>query len=406
MQRLSHLLRGGIAVAVATAALGIAPAVVSSASAAGSVTAECQTARTAYNTARSQQVASGKAVKKARKAFRKAKAKHQPVKIRKTRKVLKKAIARHQARVKVTKARGARMGYACAAPNSAVRANGAGRILGLLALADGLDLNVIDLDQLTGVLDRFLPGLADQLTPAQLGALLTGFNAVAGSGEFTNALSILGGAFSPADIASLLGGAASPELLTDLADHLLGELGGLGGLPLPSSFDPTDALETLAGLFGGLDPTQLGQLVGLVTTALGGGSALDVDQLTDLLDGLVPGLTDDLDPAALTAILGAVNGGGLDASTLTNLLGGAFSVGDITSVLGGTAGTALLGEVIAQVMAQLGTLNGGAFEVPAGLDLSTLTALVSTVTDLVDAVTGGGAIPVVCGIVPIPLLCP
>ncbi|MBO9521955.1 MAG: hypothetical protein J7518_10505 [Nocardioidaceae bacterium] len=405
-RRLSHLLRSGIAVAVATAALGIAPAIVSSASA-GSVSAECQAARTAYATARSQQTAAGKAVAKARKALKKARHQHRPAKVRKAKKALRVATVRYQARVKATKSRGARMGYACSAPSSATRANGTGRTLALLALADGLDLGVIDLGQLTGLLERFLPGLADDLSPAQLSALLTGFNAVAGSGlSLANAATILGGAFSPADLTALLGGAAGPELLSDLAEHLLGQLTGLGGLPIPGGFDPGDVLETLSGLLGGLDAAQLGQLLGLVTTALGGGSALDLGQLTDLLDGLVPGLSDGLDPATLTAILGAVNGGGLDAGTLTNLLGGAFSAGEITQVLGGTAGTALLGAVIAQVMAQLGTLDGGAFELPTGLDLTTLTNLVSTVTDLLDAVTGGGIIPVVCGIVPIPLVCP
>lgn len=409
---LSHQLRAGLAVAVAATALSFAPAVTSSATAAPAVatadSAECAAAKTALAQARAQQRAAKARLVKARKALRKAQKAHQPVKVRRAKKAVKRAAAAHRARTKAANYRGVRMSYACASPTSAVRANGTGQKIALLALAEGLSIDALDIGQLTAVLDRFLPGVADQLTEGQLTALLTGFNTVAGLGDLdpSDALALLGGSFSAADITSLLEGAAGPELIGSLAEHILGQLGGLGGgLPLPADFDPTGVFETFLGLFGGLDATQLGQLLALVTAAVGGGSGFDLEQLTGLLDTLSPGLSDQLDPADLTAMLGAFNGE-ISADTLSNLLGGAFSLEQLTALLGGTGGTALVGELIAQVMAQLGTLGGGAFELPTGLDLEALTALVSTVTDLIDALTGGGVLPVICGIIPLPGLCP
>lgn len=413
---LSHPARAVLASAVAATALSLAPVVAQPASAApavvvaeGTESAECLAARTALAQARAAQRTARATLLKARTALRNAKAAGSATKVRVAKKAVSTATVRYRARTTSVYYRGGRMSYACAAPTSAAKAKGAGKTLALLALADGLPIGAIGLDQLTALLDRFLPGVSEDLTDAQLTALLAGFNAVAGSGGVAplDAITLLSSAFGPAEITALLGGLAGPELIAELAGHILGQLGGLGGgLPLPGDFDPTDVLETLTGLFGELDPAQLGQLLALVSAAVGGGSTFDLGQLTGLLDTLVPGLSDQLDPAVLTALLGGLNGGGLDAGTLANLLGGAFSVEQLTSVLGGTASTALVGEVIAQVMAQLGTLGGGAFELPAGLDLEALTSLVATVTDLLDALTGGGVLPVICGIIPLPGLCP
>ena len=366
------------------------------------VTAECAAAQAGLANAKAKKVKAKKSLRKARKSLRKAKKTHRPVKIRKAKKVRARAKHRFVNRSRAVRTQNKRVAYACSAPTSSTRASATGQKLDLLVLATGTVGETVDLVQLNALLDRLLPGVGSQLTPGQLSALLTGFNA--GPLSLDDATALLDGTFSPTELQSLLAGTASPELVLALADHVIGQLSLASGLPVPGSFDPTDLLETIAGVFGGLDAAQLGTLLGLLTSSVGADpSAFDLAELTGLLDGLLPGVSDLLDPAQLTAMLGALNGGGLDVSTLSNLLGGQFSAAELQQVLNGTADDALVGEVIAHVVAQLGTVGGGGLELPGTIDPATLLSLVSTVTDLVDDVLGGvlGGDAGVCTLLPI-----
>jgi hypothetical protein len=296
-----------------------------------------------------------------------------------------------------------RVGYACSSSTSAAHATGTGMKLDLVATATGVVTQVIDQAQLTELLDRLLPGIADQLEPGQLTALLTGFNS--GPLSLEDATALLGSSFSAEEIQALVDGTADPALVLELVEHVIGQLGGLAaGFPIPGSFDPTDLFETFAGMFGNLDAAQLGGLVDLLLTAAGqDGATLDSTELANLLDGLIPGSSSLLDPAEFTSMLDAVNAGSLDAGTLTNLLGGQFSDVQIQQVLDGTASTDLVGEVLANVLAQLGTIGGGDLAVPDALDATALQDLVDTVTGLVSDVLGGvlGGGGGVCTLLPI-----
>ncbi|RNL60429.1 hypothetical protein EFK50_19025 [Nocardioides marmoriginsengisoli] len=404
--------QAALCVLAVTVGLTVAPSLLVSADASSNrssaVSAACTSAKNALTQAKRQQKAAKASVLKARKAVKKAKHTHRPAKVRKAKKALARSNARYNTWSNAVTKRQSRVGQACAAPTSAARANGIGKQLSLLGLGSGLDLGAIDASQLTSLLNQLLPGVTTNLDAGRLTALLSGFNA-GNDLDATDALALLSGVFSPSQILALLEGTASPELLTDLAEHLVGQLSGLAGsFPIPGGFDPTGLFQTFAGMFGGLGPAQLGSLLQLVTGALGSGATtFDLGQLTSLLDSLIPGASDQFDAGQLTSMLGALNGGGLSAGTLSNLLGGQFSITQLQSVISGTAGQALLGTVIAQVMAQVATAGAGGLALPGVLDLTTLTNLVTTVTSLLTSLTGGGGVlPIVCGLIPLPLLCP
>ena len=402
--------QSALCVLAVTVGLAVAPGMASGATAAparaAAVSSNCAAAKTALAQARAQDRAAKVAVAKARKSLRKAKAAHKSAQVRKAKATLVKASKKSRATAKTVQFRGSRVSYACAAPTSAVAARSTGAKLNLLAVANGLSVGSLDLGQLTSLLDQLIPGVTSFIEPGKLTALLGGFNS-AGALSPTDALGLLSGSLSPDQITGLLAGSASPEVVTALLGDVVGQLSGLaGGLPIPANLDPTGLFETFAGIFGGLDPAQLGGLLSMVSAGLGtGGSPLDVTQLTSLLNSLVPGIAGSFSPDQLTSMLGALNGGGLSASTLSNLLGGQFSPLQVTSVLGGTASPDLLGSVIAQVMAQLATAGGGGLTLPGALDLGTLTGLISTVTDLFSGLLGGGGGGgTLCTLLPI--LCP
>ncbi len=411
--QLSRRARAGLAVAVAATTLSLAPAITTGATAAPvrsastSTAVECTSARTALAQAQKQQRVAKTSLTNARKALARAKKTHKAAKIRKARTVANRALARYRAATRTVNARHDRVAYACVAPTATSRAVATGKALGILAFADGLSVGPISATQLTALLDRLLPGVSGTLTASQFNALLAGFNA-AGGGNVNPAdlAALLGSAFSPAQVTQLLSGVANPELLAGLARHVLGQLGSLGGLPVPPSFDPTALLDTLAGMFGNLDPAQLGDLLALLTSLSGGTSSLNLGQMTDLIDALVPGISGAFDPAQLTSMLGALNGGALDPASLSNLLGGQFSSAQIASALAGTASQELVGRILAQVLAQLGTAGAGDLVLPTDLMPSQLTGLVDTVTGLLGTLLGGGGeLPGLCGLIPLPLLC-
>lgn len=415
-RHISRHARAGLAVAVVATAMSFAPVITTSASAAPagatapSAAVECSSARTALTQAQKQQRVAKAGVTKARKALKKARKAHNAAKVRKAKKALTRAVNRYNAAGKTVSAKQSRVTNACAAPTSTQRATSTGKALNILAVADGLSVGPIDLGQLTALLDRLLPGVSGALTTDQLGAMLMGFNAF-GDGSAINpadALSLLGGAFSPAQVTQLLSGLANPALIQGLAEHILGQVGGLGGLTAPGGFDPTALLDTFAGMFGNLDPSQLGDLLVLITRATGSaGSTFNLSQLTGLLNSLAPGASSAFSSSQLTSMLATLNTHAVSEATLSNLLGGQFSVQQLSSVMSGSAGADLAGKVIAQVLAQLGTAGAGGLSLPSGMGLSQLTSLISTVTDLVGSILGGGGgpLPGLCGIIPLPLLC-
>jgi hypothetical protein len=394
-----------------TASLAVVPALMEStaataapsAPARASVTAECAAAQADLATAKSQKAKAKKALAKARKALRKAKHTHNAAKIKKAKRVVAKKRYRYQVRSNNVNVQNKRMAYACSAPTSATRAEQTGGQTDLLVMASGILPGLLDLTQLKALLDRIVPGVSGALSPAQLTSLLGGFNT--GALSLDEATALLGGTFTPTELQALLNGAASPALVLELIQHIAGQLSGLtgGAVPVPASVDPTSVLTTISGIFGKLSPTQLGDLIKLLLTTVGSGSqTLDAAKLTSLLDGLVPGLP-PLSTDQVNGLLAGANAGVLDASTLSNLLGGQVSPTDLQSVLGGGATDVLKGAVLAQIIAQLGTLSGGGLTVPGTLDPSVLTSLVSTVTTLVGNVVASVPIvgPVVCTLLPI-----
>lgn len=401
--------QAAVCVLAVTVGLTVAPAMIVPANASGPGTPECASAQSVLARAQNHQGAAHQRAARAAKALKNAKKAHvhRAVKVKKAKKAVAAANPGYAAAKSAVKIRQAQARSACANPAPIPAAVNAGKKLSLLGLGNGLPVGALDASQLTALLDQLLPGVASQLNPAELASLLSGFNA-GSSLDPAAALALLTGVLDPAAITSLLSGAAGPEVLTGLIEDIIGQLSALGGgLPIPSSFDPAGLWDTFAGIFGALSADQLGSLLAMVTSALGMGAAdLNLEQLTGLIDSLVPGISEQFDAGQLTAMLAGINGGGLSADTLANLLGGQFSPTQLLDVINGTAGQALLGSVIAQVMAQLGTAGGGGLELPGALDLAAITALITTVTDLITAVLGGGILPIVCGLIPIPLLCP
>jgi hypothetical protein len=247
------ILAMGATLALAPAALSPAGAVPATAGAERTtVTAECAAAQAALSSARAGKARAHHKVVKARKALRKAKHTHRPALVHKAKRLLKKRRHRYAVRSHNVHVQAARVGYACSAPNSAARASGTGIELDLLAIATGAAGKVLDATQLTALLDELLPGASGQLDPAQLNALLSGFNA--GAPSLDDVTILLGSVFTPEELQALLAGTADPTVVLALTDHIIGELSGLSGVD-PGTLDAT-ALQTIVdsvtSLFGGL----------------------------------------------------------------------------------------------------------------------------------------------------------
>ena len=380
-----------------------APAAVA---AAATETAQCAAARATWTDAKAAKARAHRAVAAARHELRKARHTGKPARIHKAKKKLKRSKHRYAVRSHSARTAYRAMSYACAAPTSTTRADATGQVLDLLVLATGTLGDAIDPTQLTTLVEQLLPGVSDVLSTEQLTALLDGFNRQNLSLE--DATALLGGSFSTDQLQDILGGAASPALVTDLAEFLVAQLSEMGGgLPIAGPFDPSDLLDTIAGMFGDLDPSQLGALLDLALAAVADGSdsPLDLGQLTDLLDSLLPGASDLFTPDQLSSMLAAVNAGHLDPSTLSNLLGGQLSADQIGQLLAGTASAELIGELLTNVLAQLGTADGGPLTLPGSVDPSVLLDLASTiealVSDLLGGLLGGGGDNPVCTILPI-----
>lgn len=250
---LSRRVQSMLCALTVTAGLTLAPALALSASANELPPApiECSAAKAAWQQAVRQQQAAHAAALAATKAVAKSRAAHQSATRQQALKNIQlSASKRYWAKTSTSKVRHTRMGYACSAPTSAVRAYGAGKTLALLAIASGLDVGAINAAQLTALIEQFLPGIAGDLDAGQLTALLKGFNTGTDL-DPTQVLGLLGGLFSPDQITAILGGVASPEVVTTLLATLLGQLSGLGGgLPIPGELDLAGILETVTGILG------------------------------------------------------------------------------------------------------------------------------------------------------------
>jgi hypothetical protein len=222
----------------------------------------CSAAKALWKQAGHRQNDARLAALKAAKRLAKATASHESAKTRaELRASAVKAAKRYRTLVAATKVRHTRMGEICSAERSAVKAYRAGKQLALLGIANGLDLTAINADQLTALLEDVLPGVTGNLSEGQLTALLNGFNA-AGTLSPNDVLGIFGDLFSADQVTAILGGVASPEVLTSLLDSLVGQLSGMGGLPVPDALDLTAILDTVTSILG--SDGGLSTLCGLV----------------------------------------------------------------------------------------------------------------------------------------------
>ncbi|QIX25419.1 hypothetical protein ncot_01550 [Nocardioides sp. JQ2195] len=156
-----------------------------------------------------------------------------------------------------------------------------------------------------------------------------------------------------------------------------------------------------------LSADQLGQLLALLTAAANGGSSLPLDpeQVTALLEGVIPGGAAALDPAMLADLLagfgaGALDPSSLDPAVLLALLGsfGDFSPEQLASLLGETPDPAVFGALLQVFVEQFGGLAGGDLDLPEILDPALLTGLFTDVLgDLL-----GGLIPGIPGLPGLP----
>jgi hypothetical protein len=265
VRTISGRARAALCALTITTSLTLAPALVSAASATDLPPAptDCSTAKALWLQAVHQQHVAHAAALAAAKAVAKSRALHQSATRQQALKNIQVAASRkYWAKVSASKIKHTRMGYACAAPTSAVKAYGAGKTLALLAIGNGLDVSSINADQLTALIEQFLPGISNNLDAGQLAGLLSGFNSGPGLSP-TDVLGLLGGGFSPDQITAILGGVASPEVVTALLDTVLGQLSGMGGgLPIPTDLDLAGILTTVTGILG--SGGSLSTLCGLV----------------------------------------------------------------------------------------------------------------------------------------------
>ncbi|RNL77673.1 hypothetical protein [Nocardioides marmorisolisilvae] len=128
-------------------------------------------------------------------------------------------------------------------------------------------------------------------------------------------------------------------------------------------------------------------------------SAINTDQLTALLEDLLPGVTDHLTDGQLTALLNGFNAASaLSPTDVLALFGGLFSTDQVTAILGGLASPEVLTSLVNSLVGQLSGMGGG-LPIPGGLDLS---AILETVTGILGS---DGGLSTLCGLVPIPVLC-
>lgn len=376
-------------------------------------TAACTDAKAAVTRAVKHEHTTKHRLVLAKRALAKAKRTHRKAKIAKARKVVRTRTRTHRrAAVALRNARSHRSS-ACATTGGnggggTTPAAGLGSLLALLtASLNGGSVPALDASQLTSLLDSLYPGASSALSPSDLTAILAAFDS-AGSLDPTQLTGLLAGLpgadqLDPTQLVGLLsGGSLDPTALTGLLTTVTGALGDLGPTGLGN---PADAVTAITGLLGTLlggqtDPTQaLGTLLGLLAAAGGGGTipGLDASQFTSLLNGLYPGASTALDPAALTALYSAFpDAGSMNLTQLTDLLSGIGASGvDPTQLLAVLNGSPLsAGQATAltsSITALLSGVSGTSFTSPANP--------LAAVGSLLQSLLGG----VLCGV--LNLLC-
>ncbi len=402
------------------ATLAFVPGLGASASAADSVratgsvsaaTTQCTSARSALSSAQQGHAKAKKKVAKKKKAVKKAKKAHNKAKVKKTKKQLKKAKKALKRANATVSSRAMTVSQACRAAEAAGLPAQVGQELGILQTLLGGDLlSMLNLKQFMSFLDALFPGLSNQLDSLDVLGMLNGFNSgqVPGLDQLS---SLLGGSFDPNQLLQLLGGTADSNLIKDFADNLLGQLSGLaGGLPTPAGgFAFGGVLQTLVdAVSGNLDGQQLGGIVALIKKGLNMTGTLDVTKLTNLLDGMIPGLSGMLPAGMLTSMLPAANGAVPGVDQLSGLLGGLFDTAELGKLVSGTASPDLLNQILTASVGQLGTGAGGAPVSPINLAsnlLNTVSSVVQGVFNSVFNSAAGGGLGTVCTWLPIPVIC-
>ncbi|MFS3129830.1 hypothetical protein ACLM5J_15620 [Nocardioides sp. Bht2] len=385
--------------------------------------AACASANSAVAKQKKAVKTANTAVTKAKKQLKKAK-KAKLNKAKKAKKV-KKAKRVLAAKKKALKTKKASLAKAVKTKNAKCadrpvdkKAAGFGELLALLSKATGSQVGGVsgtglDANQLQGLVALLGQGSAlPALSPATLTDILGGFNSSSLDPAVISEL--LGGALSPNQVIALLSGSADPAVLVSLFTEMFSQFSSLAGSSFPMPTDPAAFFELfstgLDALTGLLDPNQVGALLGLLAGAAGsGGGAFNLAELQALITALIPAqFANAFDANALSALLAGFNGLSNDPTALLSLLGGQFSVEQITALMSGSASPAVVAELIGQVVAQLTSLGGGSFTLPGPIDASLITTLVTTVVGLVESILDGlfGDLPTlpIC-IIPIPLLC-
>lgn len=116
----------------------------------------------------------------------------------------------------------------------------------------------------------------------------------------------------------------------------------------------------------------------LAVLGLAPGGTLGLEQLTGILDTLLPGVSDLLDPALLTSLLDGFNAvDALDPADLSALPGGVFDPAQLEQLLAGTPAADVVALLADQVSSLLNDLVGGSLPVPTSIDPAVVTALFS-----------------------------
>ncbi|WP_110206885.1 hypothetical protein [Nocardioides daejeonensis] len=435
MIKLKRLLVSTTLVAV-TAGLMALP--MTAAEAAPADQAACVAAQRAEG-ARAAEVHAAKAkVAKAKKLVKKAKKSARPAtvkkaKVRKAKKAVTKAKSKlHRAKAAHATAR-QKTAKACAEVPASPAGNQLGQLLALLSQSGakspslpggigGANGAPVDAAQLTNLLAVLGGGQLPALDAGLLAGITEGFGMPLDAGLLSE---LLGGALDPAQITSLLSGGADPAMLLEVFKGIAGQFGALGGGALPIPTDPM-ALFTLFrtgldALVGHLDPAALGSVLRLFTqfAQLAGGDTstlptLGVEQLKQLLTGFLPAeVIGALDPTDLLSLLGGFNNLPTSPEQVLALFGGLLSPAQLEALLTGSADASTMAVAFGDLLKNFSVLTD--LELPGGVDLGVLTGLidnvVSLVTDLLGGLLGGGPtlpipeIPIVCDILPLPILC-
>lgn len=274
-------------------------------------------------------------------------------------------------------AHSAQASYACAAPTSAVRARAIGKALQLAATGSGVSTSGLTPTQASSLMSRLVAGAGSTFSLTQLSTIASSLTTPVNAADAT---ALLGSAFSPSQIASLLQGSAGASTVSAVLTQVVAQISSVAGVQAPATVSPSDVWNTVAGLLQKYTPTQAGALVSALRGSMPGASTTATpDEVVSLLNSLLPGLGSNFSASQLSTIVNVANGSAPTAQQIADLLGGTIAPSVLQGVLSGGASTTAGPQVIAQILAALGTNIGQPVDV----------------TTLVGQLTGtGGAIGV------------